>query len=128
MRFDSTAVSVGIIVLIFSNLGSSRGEYSAYSIFNKGCHYLLGDARQDAVEEQIRGGVRPGNGPEPVNARPGGQYDNFPSKFINKPCPCGSGIKAKRCCASGKPKGAKELSSKQTRDAEYDYTDFEIVR
>ncbi len=124
-RFDSTAVSIGIIVLIFSNLGQSRGEYSAYSIFNKGCQYLLGDARQDAVEQQIRGGHYAA-GPTPVEQK-NDVYSNFPSKFINRPCPCGSGVKAKRCCAAGKPKKGNAPNG-TPQPPEYDFTGFEVIR
>lgn len=95
-RFDSAVVSVAIIVAIFSNLGVSTSPYSAYSIFNKGCQYLLGDARPDQIDKQLRGGPAiPSATPEGRAANP--DFISIPPKFINRPCPCGSGLKAKKC-------------------------------
>lgn len=125
-RFDSTAVSIGIIVIIFSNLGEKAGPYSAYSIFNKGCQYLLGDARQYQVEEQLRGGNLAPRAID-TNEQKENAHTNFPSKFINRPCPCGSGVKAKRCCASTRPKRA-GIKPKSENSEDYDFTGFDIVR
>ena len=94
-RFDSAVVSVAIIVAIFSNLGESSSPYSAYSIFNKGCQYLLGDTRPDQVDNQLRGG--PGIQIAAEGREINSEFINIPPKYINRPCPCGSGLKAKRC-------------------------------
>jgi hypothetical protein len=91
---------VAIIVAIFSNLGdtSSPSPYSAYSIFNKGCQYLLGDARADAIDRQIRGAQRHLAGAESSRGHESGiDITDIPSKYANRPCPCGSGLKAKKC-------------------------------
>jgi hypothetical protein len=125
-KFDSVAVSIFIISVIFLNLGNSRGQYSAYSIFNKGCQYLLGDARPDAVDRQLRGGGGDTHAEEvtPTQTAP----SNFPSKFINRPCPCGSGLKAKRCCASSrKQTNSKPGQNRVPLQDEYNYDGFEIV-
>ncbi len=113
-------------MLIFSNLGSgdSTSPYSAYSIFNKGCRYLLGEARADILDKQIRGG---GGVAEREEEPREGEYRNFPSKYINRPCPCGSGLKAKKCHANRKP-GIGSSSRSVEKNEDYDFTGFEVVR
>lgn len=99
-KFDAVMISVAIIVAIFSNLGNSSlsSPYSAYSIFNKGCQYLLGDARADALDRQIRGAQRHVAGAESSRGHESGtEMTDIPSKYTNRPCPCGSGLKAKKC-------------------------------
>lgn len=123
-RFDAAVISVAIIVGIFTNLGNSASGISAYSIFNRGCQYLLGDSRADAVDRELRGHTVVSD-PQPES--PG--FLNIPSKFINLPCPCGSGLKAKRCHAMrsvrkpGPSLRAREASG--SRDDEF--TGFEVV-
>ncbi|KAL8438843.1 hypothetical protein Efla_000761 [Eimeria flavescens] len=84
------------IVLIFCNLGERTGGASAYSVFNRGANYLLGDLRLAQVEQQLRhadvaqeddGRVVPLNAPIEIRSRD-----------ANKKCPCGSGKKLKKCC------------------------------
>ncbi|CDJ37789.1 hypothetical protein, conserved [Eimeria tenella] len=82
------------IFLIFWNLGEGGGGASAYSVFNRGANYLLGDLRLQRIDQQLRnadaaveddGNVvayRP-----PVELR---------SRDANKKCPCGSGRKLKK--------------------------------
>ena len=125
-RFDAAVISIALLIAIFSNLGSSdhSSPYSAYSIFNKGCRYLLGEARADQLDRQIRGGTR--------TVQPGGDEDersvlNIPSKFINRPCPCGSGLKAKKCHAMRRTRNEKS-SEKANNDDSYDYTGFEVIK
>lgn len=42
------------IVLIFYNLGERSGGASAYSVFNRGANYLLGDLRLGRIDQQLR--------------------------------------------------------------------------
>jgi hypothetical protein len=118
--FDTAVISVAIIVTIFSTLGSSSSPYSAYSIFNKGCRYLLGDTRPEQIDRQIRGA-------DGVDQRPqnGSTIMNFPSRFINRPCPCGSGMKAKKCCASVRGRDVRIDRPKRGTRAEYERNEFE---
>lgn len=100
-RFDTAIISVVIIILIFCNLGQSSSEFSPYSIFNKGCRYLLGDSRPEEIDRQFRGvdlGDRGAGAGEP-SPYTGAQ---LPSKYVNRPCICGSGLKAKKCCMSNR--------------------------
>ena len=126
-RFDAAVISVAIIIGLFSNLGQSSSPYSAYSIFNKGCQYLLGDARPDAIDRQLRGNH--GN----LEAVPDGEPDerlnliDIPSKFINRPCPCGSGLKAKKCHALRKDPQTSSRAKKSGGVDDYDFSNFEVV-
>jgi len=99
-RFDAAVISIAIIVGIFSNLGtSSRSSFSAYSIFNKGCQFLLGEARPEAVDRELRGSGGVSREQLAQEASVFSSKLNIPSRFINRPCPCGSGLKAKKCHA-----------------------------
>lgn len=101
-RFDTAVISIVIIVAIFSNLGfGSTSGFSAYSIFNKGCGYLLGEARPDEIDKQLRGGD---SGPKYDELGKYFEGLDLPSKFVNKACLCGSGLKAKKCCMSSTKK------------------------
>lgn len=119
-KFDTAVISVVIIAAIFSNLGqSSNSEHSAYSIFNKGCRYLLGEARPQDVDKQMRGGHD-----APIHEEPSG-YEGLsvPSKFANKPCICGSGLKGKKCCmAPTRPVKTVRVPEKRT-----DFGGFTVV-
>lgn len=128
-KFDAAVISVCIIISIFCNLGGeSKSGYSAYSVFNKGFRRLLGEAQPEQVEQQLRGGVR-GYEADSQDRGPAIDLTNFPSKFINRPCPCGSGLKAKKCHASKKPPDSRQLEEKKHgRHGEYDYTGFEVLR
>jgi hypothetical protein len=124
-RFDTAVISVALIILVFSNLGTSTSPYSAYSIFNKGCRYLLGEARADDFDRQLRNG--PSNMPEKASSGESEGFLNIPSKYINRPCPCGSGLKAKKCHAKIRV-GSRATSRKQGGIVEdYDTRDFEVL-
>jgi hypothetical protein len=78
------------IWFIFMNLGERKGA-SAYSVFNDGCKSLAGDFKPDSMilnkktDENQKNLISP-------------QYFMKKQKFANKPCPCGSGKKHKKCC------------------------------
>ncbi len=131
-RFDSAVVSVAVLIAIFSNLGQrSASSVSAYSIFNRGFQHLLGDIQPDAIDRQLRGGGAAGPNEhhnEPTNMD--NKFSNFPSKYINRPCPCGSGLKAKKCCAASQRQQGKTRTSNRAKqgDTEYDFSQFEVLQ
>ena len=133
-RFDSAMISVAVLIAIFNNLGQrSATSVSAYSIFNRGFRHLLGDIQPEAIDRQLRGAVdSEQNMSEPAEQKFGGdKILNFPSKYINRPCPCGSGLKAKKCCAAQpKPRGNNNASSSRAKqdDTEYDFSQFEVLQ
>ena len=126
--FDPAVISIGIIITIFCNLGSSSSGVSAYSVFNKGCRYLLGDSRAEDVDRQLRGGagISPGPRDRPIVQA---DFTDIPSKYINRPCPCGSGLKAKKCHANRGGSASGTSTNRKTAAArdEYDYSGFEVV-
>jgi len=131
-RFDSAVISVAVLIAIFSNLGTrSSSSFSAYSIFNRGFQHLLGDIQPDAIDRQLRGGG--GHDDSQPSQReqdnlPRNPALNFPSKYINRPCPCGSGLKAKKCCAStNRVKGKSSKGGKVDDITQYDFSQFEVV-
>jgi len=130
-RFDSAVVSVAVLVAIFSNLGQrSASSMSAYSIFNRGFKHLLGDLQPDALDKQLRGGGAAASNVDQSNVESSGnRMTNFPSKYINRPCPCGSGLKAKKCCASSqRPRNTNQPSGRTKQDdSEYDFSQFEVL-
>lgn len=128
-RFDSAVISLAIIVVIFSNLGSndSKSSWSAYSIFNKGCQYLLGEARADQLDKQIRGGGAGGEA-SGLEETPHSSFLNIPSKYINRPCPCGSGLKAKKCHAKKRVDATDRGSRSTKQDPDFDFTEFEVLQ
>lgn len=84
------------IVFIFCNLGARQHGPSAYSVFNKDFKQILGNLNASELEKQI-------------THRETNSESNFveytesiraPSnpRLRNKPCPCGSGQKHKKCC------------------------------
>ncbi|CAK8992049.1 unnamed protein product [Durusdinium trenchii] len=106
--FDKVYLILSMIAFIFGpGLGEGRGEYSAYSIFNKGQKHLLGDLRAEQLDAEQRGdhhlaafaGREQDGG---LIDLPGAELaEDQPvirSRDANQPCPCGSGRKAKRCC------------------------------
>ncbi|XP_026191280.1 uncharacterized protein LOC113146867 [Cyclospora cayetanensis] len=90
------AASILGIVLIFWNLGERTGGASAYSVFNRGANYLLGDLRLARIDQQLRhgdGGLE--DDAQVVEYR---APIEIRSRDANKRCPCGSGKKLKKCC------------------------------
>mmetsp|Transcript_63147 Transcript_63147/g.133300 ORF Transcript_63147/g.133300 Transcript_63147/m.133300 type:complete len:193 (+) Transcript_63147:111-689(+) len=97
--------------------GVASGEYSAYSIFNGG-RYLLGDLRPEQIEAEQRGlgHLRQNHrdddddDDQPRRGGDGWGNDDVPmlrSRDANRPCPCGSGQKAKKCCFAPRSKRAR---------------------
>lgn len=133
-KFDAVMISVAIIVAIFLNLGnsSSSSSYSAYSIFNKGCQHLLGDARADAIDRQIRGAHRHVAVAENSRGHESAiEMTDIPSKYANRPCPCGSGLKAKKCHGAVRRNTQrstqKRTSENPTDTRDYDTYDFGVL-
>lgn len=97
------------IAFLFLSL-SARAENddgpSAYSVFNRGAQYLMGDLRADQIDREHRGiahlqGGGGGGGGMEMN----GDFDVGPGmrgRDANKPCTCGSGKKFKKCCGKGR--------------------------
>lgn len=52
--FVCSFASILGIILIFRNLGERSGGASAYSVFNRGAHYLLGDLRLGRIDQELR--------------------------------------------------------------------------
>jgi hypothetical protein len=73
---------------IFRNLGKRKGE-SAYSVFNPGCKKLAGEF--DAASM-----IKHGRNSNQDIVNPSFLVRN--RRLANKPCPCGSGKKHKKCC------------------------------
>ncbi|CAD7967789.1 unnamed protein product [Amoebophrya sp. A25] len=104
------------ICFIFLSLGARQDDdgVSAYSIFNRGARHVLGDLRGDQVDREHRGiahmrgqeggggrqGDRGGGGLQEGGDDLGGLNlrQQMRSRDANKPCPCGSGKKLKKCC------------------------------
>ena len=126
-RFDAAVISITIIIAIFSNLGTSTSGVSAYSIFNKGCQYLLGDSRPDAIDRQLRGNQNNAGPNQEISISPN-RHLEYPSKFINKPCSCGSGIKAKKCCAAKPKKIQQQQQTRQREQHAHDFSQFEVLQ
>lgn len=82
------------ILLIFSNLGERKGA-SAYSIFNDGCQKLAGDIDPTAMLKKAGPVSKQENCVAP-------SYIIKNHRLANKPCPCGSGKKHKKCCLNSK--------------------------
>lgn len=131
-RFDSAVISVAVLVGIFTNLGQrSATSVSAYSIFNRGFQRLLGDVQPDAIDRQLRGGgsAVPNVSEQDTVSEKDHKFTNFPSKFINRPCPCGSGLKAKKCCAASRKQGKTQQTGRVKHDdTNYDFSQFEVLQ
>lgn len=127
--FDPAIISVGIIVSIFCNLGNSSSGISAYSVFNKGCRYLLGDSRAEDVDKQLRGGAGALSSTPREKTHVPANFTDIPSKYINRPCPCGSGLKAKKCHGNrgGLSKGISTHRESAAMRDDYDFSGFEVV-
>ncbi|CAK0806562.1 unnamed protein product [Prorocentrum cordatum] len=122
---DQMYIILTITALIFGPglaRGVREGEYSAYSVFNPGGRHLLGDLRAEQLDREQRGdqylagAARDDGGlvdlPQGGLLAGGGsdeEDDDAPlvrSREANKPCQCGSGKKAKRCCFAARPRAA----------------------
>merc|ERR1719247_2220852 len=108
---DQVFFIVSIMALIFGpGLASRSNGPSAYSIFNPGQQHLRGDLRAEQLDAEQRGDrflmghnnaddnvfvpddlqvVDTEDRDEPLSVR---------SRDANRPCSCGSGRKAKKCC------------------------------
>ncbi|CAE8589152.1 unnamed protein product [Polarella glacialis] len=141
--FDQVYLIFSVMALMFGP-GLARGttsEYSAYSIFNKGHRHLLGDLRAEQLDAEQRGDqylARYAGGddtdqgglidlPDSADVDLGeGERPLVRSRDANRPCPCGSGKKAKRCCFAAREKRAEGPdepvggSKRSTRDASPD--------
>lgn len=80
-------ISSGML-LIFFNLGTRKGD-SAYSVFNEGCKKLPGQFDPSSMIKHSKPTSQ-----DIIN--PSYQIKN--RRLANKPCPCGSGKKHKKCC------------------------------
>jgi len=112
--FGGVYFCVVAIIGIFNNLGERKeGELSAYSIFNRGNERLPGTFTAEDIDAQFRSGA---GVLAPAARRAAAAADAGPTqaqhvaatlalmsrlrvgKDGNKPCPCGSGRKFKKCC------------------------------
>ena len=80
------------LLLIFCNLGTRKGE-SAYSVFNEGCKKLPGQFDPSSLIKNQKSSTQ-----EIVKPR----YTIKNRRLANKPCPCNSGKKHKKCCLTSK--------------------------
>ncbi|KYN99341.1 conserved protein, unknown function [Plasmodium sp. gorilla clade G1] len=102
--FGSVYIIIVLIAIIFLNLENNNdSSISAYSIFNKGKRYLIGDLRMNQIENELRNTKYKNNDSEDNFLR----YDDIDknkfyikgsSKYNNKLCTCGSKKKFKKCC------------------------------
>ena len=113
--FDQVYLIFSMMACIFGPGLSHKvgaGRYSAYSIFNEGGKHLMGDLRAEQLEAEQRGdqyltGYNAADNliamPEDVAGDGDAEVPVIRSRDANRPCPCGSGKKAKRCCFDAKP-------------------------
>eukprot|EP00435_Cladocopium_sp_Y103_P045083 s891_g12.t2 len=105
--YDKVYLIFSLMCFIFGpGLGEGHGEYSAYSVFNRGQKHLLGDLRAEQLDAEQRGNHLAGPTDGGLIA-PGVEAEDKPvirSRDANQPCPCGSGKKAKRCCFDSRPR------------------------
>jgi hypothetical protein len=92
-------VCLTLLLFIFTNLASSSSGPSAYSIFNKNCRSLLGATDAAALDAQFRHKLHEEDKEEPP---PSQQEVKRDGRSRNKACPCGSGLKLKKCCWDAK--------------------------
>ncbi|EUD67079.1 hypothetical protein C922_02663 [Plasmodium inui San Antonio 1] len=112
--FGVVYVILVLIAIIFLNLdhrnddnGKWGNAISAYSIFNKGRKYLIGDLRMNQIEAELRNRNFKNDDSDDNFVR----YDDIDknrfyvkgsSKYNNKLCTCGSNKKFKKCCGAMK--------------------------
>lgn len=100
--------AVAAIFLSFRGQSPNSTGYSAYSVFNPGCKSLLGDLRAEKMQREMGHVVLSEHDEDNIIDLPEElQRTSVPlrvrdvkSRDLNKPCPCGSGIKVKKCCLS----------------------------
>ncbi|KYO00844.1 conserved protein, unknown function, partial [Plasmodium gaboni] len=101
--FGSVYIIIVLIAIIFLNLENKNdSSISAYSIFNKGKRYLIGDLRMNQIENEFRN-TKYNNDSEDNFLRyedidKNKFYIKGSSKYNNKLCTCGSKKKFKKCC------------------------------
>lgn len=118
--FGSVYACFWLMWLIFNNLGERKeGEMSAYSIFNAGGERITGTFTAEDIDAQYRygAGITAARAPPSASSLSGNIITGNAgttaatraqqtaalaglrlNKDGNKPCPCGSGRKLKRCC------------------------------
>ncbi|SBT75818.1 conserved protein, unknown function [Plasmodium ovale] len=110
--FGVVYIIIVLIAIIFVNLdysndGTCRGgngnTVSAYSVFNKGKKYLVGDLRMNQIETELRNRKFQNDESDDNILRfddinKNKLYVKGSSKYNNKLCTCGSNKKFKKCC------------------------------
>eukprot|EP00929_Paragymnodinium_shiwhaense_P038506 TRINITY_DN20335_c0_g1_i1.p1 TRINITY_DN20335_c0_g1~~TRINITY_DN20335_c0_g1_i1.p1 ORF type:complete len:219 (-),score=60.60 TRINITY_DN20335_c0_g1_i1:344-1000(-) len=121
--FNQLFFMVSVFAFIWGP-GLSRGKksgLSAYSVFNPGQARLLGETSAEEIDAQQRGFInfphqeaaadddndRDGNDSD----EEGKQGSTLRSRDANRPCRCGSGKKAKKCCFAVRSRAEAEGSS-----------------
>mmetsp|Transcript_19123 Transcript_19123/g.37555 ORF Transcript_19123/g.37555 Transcript_19123/m.37555 type:complete len:206 (-) Transcript_19123:75-692(-) len=115
--FDQVYLIFSMLFFILGpGLGHGRGgsRFSAYSVFNEGQRHLLGDLRPEQIDAENRGNIMLERANQEDNAggglvdlledTDGGETPVVRSRDANRPCQCGSGKKAKRCCFAPPPR------------------------
>jgi Uncharacterized conserved domain (SAYSvFN)/SEC-C motif len=82
------------VLIIFLNLGERKGA-SAYSVFNENYEKLPGDIDPTSMLKRKSGTKVTEEYVKPT-------YVIKNHRIPNKPCPCGSGKKHKKCCLHAK--------------------------
>mmetsp|Transcript_15422 Transcript_15422/g.33978 ORF Transcript_15422/g.33978 Transcript_15422/m.33978 type:complete len:201 (+) Transcript_15422:70-672(+) len=138
--FDQVYLILSIFALLFGpGLGSrsARDRYSAYSIFNRGQRHILGDLRAEQLDAEQRGNhhladYNPAEGlieiPDLDDSDGDHERPVVKSRDANRPCPCGSGKKAKRCCFAPPPRLKAPDSRKAAGDKGPDELDPELEK
>ncbi|CRG93479.1 conserved Plasmodium protein, unknown function [Plasmodium gallinaceum] len=104
--FGIVYIIIVLITTIFLNLGNNNDNgISAYSIFNKGKKYLIGDLRMNQIEKEFRNSKFKNDDSDDNFLRfddidKNKVYIKGSSKYNNKLCTCGSKKKFKKCCGT----------------------------
>jgi len=97
-----------VLFLVFANLSSgerSSKSSSAYSVFNPGQRALPGDLSIAPYEALLRGRPENSRSPFDIDTSNIQHSTSVRSRYTGPPvprnahCPCGSGLKFKKCCA-----------------------------
>eukprot|EP00455_Lapot_gusevi_P040232 TRINITY_DN4543_c0_g1_i1.p1 TRINITY_DN4543_c0_g1~~TRINITY_DN4543_c0_g1_i1.p1 ORF type:complete len:158 (-),score=12.64 TRINITY_DN4543_c0_g1_i1:195-668(-) len=102
--FGAVYFCVSALFAMFFNLGKNQkpGQLSAYSVFNKDAKKMAGSLDASQFEREIRHQStrwEEEDDETPVDDSKAPQMPKRLSKLANKPCPCGSGKKFKKCCS-----------------------------